>query len=218
MRVLGPHVFDGVPLTRAAAAESVPLRTAQRWLAAYKADGAAGLARASRSDRAKRRRIPAELVALIEGWALRRPPPRVTEVHREAVRVALERGWPAPSYPVVWRIITGLDRGLLTLAHGGANAYRDDFELVLRRESAHPNDLWQADHSELDVMVLDETGKPARPWLTVILDDHSRAVAGYTVFLGDPSAWQTALALRQAIWRKSDPAWPVCGLPAALYV
>src|SRR5450755_3710836 len=133
MSVLGPHVFDGVPLVRSAAAAEVPLRTAQRWLAAYAADGATGLARAPRSDRAKRRRIPAELVALIEGWALRRPPPRVTEVHREAVRVAMERGWPAPSYPVVRRIITGLDRGLLALAHGGVSAYRDDFELVLRR-------------------------------------------------------------------------------------
>jgi putative transposase len=70
---------------------------------------------------------------------------------------------------------------------------------------------------QLDVMVLDETGKPARPWLTVILDDHSRAVAGYTVFLGDPTALQTALALRQAVWRKADPGWTVCGLPAALY-
>jgi putative transposase len=217
MRVLGPHVFEGVPLTRAAAAESVPLRTAQRWLAAYKADGAAGLARTSRSDRAKRRRIPAELVTLIEGWALRRPPPRVAEVHREAVRVAAERGWPAPSYPVVHRIIAGLDRSLAAFAQGGST-YRDDFELVLRWESANPNDLWQADHTELDVMILDEAGRPARPWLTVILDDHSRAAAGYTVFLGDPSAWQTALALRQAIWRKTDPAWPVCGLPAALYV
>ena len=48
----------------------------------------------------------------------------------------------------------------------------------MRRESVHPNDVWQADHTELDIMVLDET---ARPWLTVILDDHSRAVAGYTV-------------------------------------
>ena len=217
MSVLGPHVFDGVPLTLAADMAGVPLRTAQRWLAAYTAEGAAGLARSPRSDRAKRRRIPAELVTLIEGWALRRPPPRVAEVHREAVRVAAERGWPSPSYPVVRRIITGLDRGLVALAHGGSNTYRDDFELVLRRESAHPNDLWQADHTELDIMVLDETGKPARPWLTVVLDDRSRAVAGYTVFLGDPSAWQTALALRQAIWRKTDPAWPVCGLPAALY-
>jgi len=37
------------------------------------------------------------------------------------------------------------------------------------------------------------------------------------VFLGAPSSLQTALALRQAVWRKSDPAWPVCGLPAVLY-
>ena len=129
-------------------------------------------------------------------------------------RIAAEQGWPAPSYPVVRRIIAGLDRGLLAMAHDGPDEYRDEFELVLRRESAHPNDMWQADHTELDVMVLDETGQPARPWLTVILDDHSRAVAGYTVFLGDPTALQTALALRQAIWRKTDPAWPVCGVPA----
>ncbi len=42
------------------------------------------------------------------------------------------------------------------------------------------------------------------------LDDFSRAVAGYAVNLGAPSALQTALALRQAIWRNADPAWTVC--------
>lgn len=38
-------------------------------------------------------------------------------------------------------------------------------------------------------------GQPARPWLTVILDDRSRALAGCTVSLDAPSALQTALAL-----------------------
>ena len=33
-------------------------------------------------------------------------------------------------------------------------------------------------------------GHPARPWLTVIEDDHSRAIAGYAVNLGAPSALQ----------------------------
>jgi len=216
LTVLGPHVHDGVRLSEAAAAAGVPERTARRWLAAYEADGAAGLVRSARADRGEHR-IPGEMRALIEGMALRRPPPRAAEVHRAVVAVAAEKGWPEPSYPVVRRIIAALDRGLVTMAHHGPEAYRNDFELVLRRESAHPNDLWQADHTELDVMVLDETGKPARPWLTVILDDHSRAVAGYTVFLGDPTALQTALALRQAVWRKTDPGWTVCGLPAALY-
>jgi len=88
----------------------------------------------------------------------------------------------------------------------------------LRRESVRPNDMWQSDHTELDVMILDQAGKPARPWLTTILDDHSRAVAGYTALLGDPSAMQTALALHQAMWRKNDPDWPVCGIPTTLYV
>jgi len=215
MAVLGPHVFDGVPLARAAADAGVPRRTAARWLLAYRADGAT--ARSGRSDRARRRRIPVELVNLIEGMALRRPPPKIAQVHREAVRIAEERGWPAPSYPVDYRNITSLDRGLVSLAQNGDAGYRNDFDLVLRRESANPNDLWQADHTQLDVMVLDESDRTARPWLTVILDDKSRAAAGYTVFLGDPTALQTALALRQAIWRKADPAWPVCGIPAALY-
>jgi len=51
-----------------------------------------------------------------------------------------------------------------------------------------------------------------------VIDDHSRVVAGYMVFLGAPSALNTSLALRQAIWRKADPAWPVCGIPDVLYV
>jgi putative transposase len=77
--------------------------------------------------------------------------------------------------------------------------------------------VWQADHTLLDVLVLDHAGRPARPWLTVILDDHSRAVAGYSVSLDAPSALQTALALRQAIWRNTVAAWSVCGIPGVLY-
>jgi putative transposase len=32
-----------------------------------------------------------------------------------------------------------------------------------------------------------------------------------------PSALHTALALRQAIWRKPEPTWQVCGIPGILY-
>jgi putative transposase len=35
--------------------------------------------------------------------------------------------------------------------------------------------------------------------------------------LADPSALHTSLALRQAIWRKEDPRWIVCGIPEVLY-
>ena len=201
MTVLGPHVFDGVPLTKAAERAGVPVRTARRWLASYRAIGSAGLSRDARSDRGSHR-MPAELLEMTEGLALLRPPPRIAEVHRAVCEVAATHGWPSPSYDVVRRIIHRLEPGLVALAHHDPDVYRDEFELVLRRESIAANDMWQADHTELDVMVVDERGKPARPWLTVVLDDHSRAVAGYSVFFGAPTAAQTALAFGQAVWRK----------------
>ncbi len=48
-----------------------------------------------------------------------------------------------------------------------------------RREESRPNALWQADHAQLDILLLREDGATARPWLTAIIDDHSRAIAGY---------------------------------------
>lgn len=115
-------------------------------------------------------------------------------------------------------MVAALDPHLLTLAHEGPAGLRDRYELVYRRQAERPNVIWQADHTELDLLVLDSDGRPARPWLTVVLDDCSRAVAGYSLFLGAPSTLNLSLALRQAIWRKSDPGWPVHGLPEVLYV
>jgi putative transposase len=215
-RLLQPHVEQGVPLARAAAAAGTPLRTAQRWLTRYSAAGLVGLVRPPRSDRG-RRRFPADLVALVEGLALRQPAPSVAHVHRQAAAVAEREGWPVPSYGTVFDIVRAIDPALRTLALEGTKRYRELFDLVHRREASAPNQIWQADHTKLDLWVLTPSGKPARPWLTVIEDDYSRAVAGYAVGLEDPSALHTALALRQAIWRKADPGWHVCGIPATFH-
>ena len=80
-----------------------------------------------------------------------------------------------------------------------------------------PNELWQADHTLLDIWVLDEDDQPVRPWLSVIIDDYSRAIPGFFLSVHAPSAIQTALALRQGIWRKTEPHWPICGIPQVLY-
>ena len=65
--------------------------------------------------------------------------------------------------------------------------------------------------------MLDENGQAIKPWLTIVEDDYSRAVSGYYLSFEHPSAINTALALRQAIWRKVNPAWQVCGIPEKLY-
>lgn len=140
--MLRPHLEDGVPLTRAAAAEDVPPRTARRWLARYRADGLAGLARPERSDKGRRCQ-PADLVALVQGLALRRPAPSIAHIHRETLRLAGDQGWAPPSYSTVQSIIAALDPGLVALAHDGAAAYRDRYELVYRREADKPNEVWR---------------------------------------------------------------------------
>ncbi len=217
MAVLRPHLIDGVPLARVATDAGIPIRTARRWIARYRADGPAGLARPRRPEAGKRTFLK-ELVELIEGMALLKPPPSIATIHRRITGLAGERGWRAPSYGSVRSIVGGIDPAMTTLAHEGAAAFRDKYELVHRHRAVRPNATWQADHTQLDILILDASGKEARPWLTTVMDDHSRAVAGYMVMLGAPSALNTSLALRQAIWRKADPAWPVCGIPDVLHV
>ncbi|WP_427118090.1 DDE-type integrase/transposase/recombinase [Pseudarthrobacter scleromae] len=139
-------------------------------------------------------------------------------MHRLTAAEAGRRGVHAPSYSVVRKIVQALDPALVTLALEGPASYRDRHELVLRRRADCPNHIWQADHTQLDILINGANGKPDRPWLTTVMDDYSRALCGYTVFTGAPSALNTALALRQAIWRKSDPSWAMCGLPDILHV
>ena len=154
----------------------------------------------------------------IEHLALTKPRPAIATLHRLAVIEAGRLEVASPSYTTVREIVAALDPAMVTLALAGPASYRDQYELVPRRRADHPNSTWQADHTQLDILIDGVDGKPDRPWLTVIMDDHARAICGYTVFSGAPSAMNTSLALRQAIWRKADPGWAMCGIPDVLHV
>ncbi|RFA17831.1 Mu transposase C-terminal domain-containing protein [Subtercola boreus] len=216
-QILRLHIEDQIPLTVLARDTVVGLRTLERWNARYRTGGIAALDPKRRSE-AGRRRTPAELVAFIERLALTRPRPSIATLHRLVLAEAQRQDVPAPSYSTVRDIVQALDPALVTLALEGPASYRDRHELVFRRRAERPNQTWQSDHTELDISIIGMNGKPDRPWLTTVMDDHSRAICGYMVFTGAPSAMNTALALRQAIWRKTDPAWAMCGIPDILHV
>lgn len=216
-RILRLHVEDGISLTTLARDTGTGLRTLQRWHQLYKTGGIAALESRPRRD-AGSRRTPTELVAFLERLALTRPRPGIATLHRLVAAEAGRLELAAPSYATVRAIVHTLDPGMVTLALAGPASYRDRHELVFRHRAERPNATWQADHTELDILITGASGTPERPWLTVVMDDYSRAACGYMVFTGSPSAMNTALALRQAIWRKTDPAWSMCGLPDVLYV
>jgi len=216
-RLLEPHLKGGRELRSLADAAGVSFRTLQRWVAAYRKSGLTALVRKSRADRGERRVISSKLREAIEGLALERPPLPLTSIHRQVKQFAQLIDEPTPSYWMVGDVVRQPPESLRTLAHRGARAYGELYELVHRRDALRPNALWQIDHAQLDMLLVRENDIAARPWLTIVIDDYSRAVAGYYLAFDPPSSLRTSLALRQGIWRKSHPHWQICGIPAVLY-
>ena len=217
-QILRPHLEDGRALSVVASEAGVAYSTAQRWVSLYWRFGLSALARKRRSDRGQRRALSGKLREVVEALALEKPPLPIAALHRQICKIAQQRGVNIPTYKAVYRIVRELPKDLVTLAHEGTKAYADTFELIHRREADRPNAIWQADHTVLDILLVRDGSKPpVKPWLTVVSDDYSRAVAGYFLSFEAPSAIHTALALRQAIWRKEDPHWDVCGIPEVLY-
>jgi putative transposase len=126
--VLRSHLEENVSLAATAKHADIALRTAQRWLARYRTEGLAGLARMPRSD-SGHRRIMSELAQLIEGMALHKPSLSVAAIHRRINGLAKKKNWPTPSYGSVYAIVRGLDPGMVTLALDGH---------ALGMASAHP--------------------------------------------------------------------------------
>ncbi len=201
-RLLQLHLEGNRPLNALAAAAGIPFRTAQRWVSLYRQFGLGALARKKRTDTVQHREVSGKLKDVIESIALQKPPLPVATICRQVRQLALDLGEEPPSYWVVYRIVADLS---------------NTFELVHRREAVGPTGIWQADHTPLDILLVRSDGEAAKPWLTTVIDDYSRAVAGYFLSFEDPPSLHTSLALRQAIWRKEEPRWVVCGIPDVLY-
>jgi putative transposase len=219
-QLLRAHLEDGRPLAAIAREAKLSYRTLQYWLERYRTSGLTALARKPRIDRGRRRKLSAALQEAIEGLALKKPPVPISVVCNRARLLAESLGEEAPTYDLVYDVVSRLPADLVTLAHQGPKAYGNSFDLIYRREADRSNAIWQADHTPLDIELVQsdvDSAKTAKPWLSVILDDYSRAVAGYFLSFESPSSLNTALALRQAIWRKEDARWKVCGIPEVLY-
>jgi|SRR5699024_4864576 len=118
-------------------------------------DGLSGLAPVKRG-----RRTHPELQQFIEGLALSKPRRSIAAIARTAQTKAAKQGWPMVSYTTVRSIIQAMDPGMIMLAHQGSVAYRDHSELVWRHRAEYPNATWQADHTQLDIVILDTNQQP----------------------------------------------------------
>lgn len=214
--IIAPYLHSRKRLTSIAAETGIAKRTLHYWVQGYDQYGLKGLIRKIRMD-AGSLRLDAEIVTAIEQLILKYKRNSLTSIHRMICAQCQEKGWQQPSYYQVDKISKSLSESLKVLAHHGQQVYENQFDLIHRREANYPNEIWQADHTLLDILIVNEKGKPERPWFTVILDEFSRAVPGYFLTFQAPSAIQTALTFHQAIWRKRNPDWSICGIPEQFY-
>lgn len=85
----------------------------------------------------------------------------------------------------------------------------------------HSNQVWQVDHTKLDILIVDENGEViGRPYLTLVMDSYSGCVVGFYLGLEAAGSHEVSLALRHAILPKEYGSeygllekWYVCGIP-----
>jgi putative transposase len=88
-------------------------------------------------------------------------------------------------------------------------------QIYLRWEAGHRNEIWEADHKELEVLVLaPRAQRPQKPWVTLFLDAYSRLIMGWAISLY-PSAATVLAALGKAI-RVDAERGPFGGVPSVL--
>lgn len=216
-RLIQPYLQKQKLLTTLCKEERIPLRTAKTWVFLYRKYGLKALARKTRTDKGKDRRILPNLRLLIEGMHLKSPHLSRAVIYRQIKKHQEEKQLPCPKYRTVCSILNKLPSSMITLAHQGNKVYKEKFDLLYRYEAQRPNETWQADHAQLDIVLINQRGQPQRPWLTIIFDDYSRGIAGYELSFIAPSAMKTALCLRVAVWRKKESLWTICGIPETLY-
>ncbi|WP_255257275.1 MULTISPECIES: helix-turn-helix domain containing protein [unclassified Bacillus (in: firmicutes)] len=165
-KIIAPYLTDEKTLTVIIEETGIAKRTLQYWIQDYKQNGLKGLIRKTRSDAGKTHLEP-EVVVSIEQLILKYKRNSLTSIHRMICEQCQKKGWEKPSYYQVYKVSQSLSPSLKKLAHDGQKAYNNQYDLIHRREASYPNEIWQADHTPLDIIVLNEKGKPERPWLTM---------------------------------------------------
>lgn len=90
-------------------------------------------------------------------------------------------------------------------------------------------DLVQIDHTEMDVIVVEESSRApiGRPFLTLAIDVYTRCIVGLLLTLEPPSATSVGLCLTHIVSEKSrwlenlglsDVCWPMHGKPKRIHV
>ena len=215
--MIEPYLNNKCSLNALTRKHHIPRRTLSFWIKKYRFGGLLALVRKKRNDKGRSKKTTQQMVESINALYLEYPKASCANIYRLLLKFYQNKNINPPSYRTVCHIISLIPDDLITLSHKGSKIYKQKYDLLCIRNAQRPNEIWQADHVLMDMAVLNDRQQPQRPWLTIIIDDCSRAICGYELSFLSPSAQKTSLCLRHSIWRKPNLQWPVLGVPEILY-
>ncbi|WP_082690196.1 integrase catalytic domain-containing protein [Leptolyngbya sp. NIES-2104] len=213
---------------------NMTVRNVRHLMRAWQAEGVTGVIRQERADRGEQRLDEDWTDYILQTYRAGNRGGRRMSRAQVAVRVAaraLELGDSnPPSRASVYRVLQSEMERQETRSRSRSIGWSGETLILRTREGLEvkvkeSNQVWQCDHTRVDLLVVDQVGEVlGRLWLTTIVDTHSRCIIGIHLGMEAPSAVVVCLALRHAILPKQYSSayeltqlWGTYGIPQYLY-
>lgn len=170
------------------------------------------------------------MAEVIETFHLSKMRPTIVQTVAEVRRRCVEASLAPPTHGTVRRRIKKIPDHDIVASREGRKAARYRYRAIQGQtpKTAMPLERVQIDHTTVDLVVVDEIYREPlrRPYITLAIDEYSRAVLGFYLSLDAPSATSVGLCLVHAVLPKEEWSgrlglqfeWPMHGRPHKLYV
>ena len=153
----------------------------------------------------------------------------VRSAYRQLTKLCVDEGVDVPSYSTFRRKIELVNKKKRIWSRIGARAYASEHSQKTTIFSAErPLEVVQVDHTKVDLLIVDSASgeEIGRPWITVLVDVHTRLVMSFHLSLEAPSCRSVAEALTRAVYGYEEflnkhalsTTWPRLGQPRKLHM
>lgn len=195
--------------------------------------GPISLTRLSRGRQVGFRLIDSRREELIEkaiklGWKGRAA--SIASAWRKLNELCIKEGVETPSKKTITARLKQIsDKERYSLKYGAEAAEQKYGARPGKLKTTHPLEWVQMDHTQVDLIIVSEGDrKPlGRPWLTILIDKHTRVILGYYLALHSPSTVSVSCAITHAVLPKkqflerlsrSEISYPFYGVPKTIHM
>ena len=135
--------------------------------------------------------------------------PPCTEPEKNGMKIPQSR-------QTLGRILSAIPTDEITMARRGLKAFKDDhMRMGVRDKPDKVNQVWVGDHHQFDCFVMDDRGRPVRPWLTAWYDAGTGCMVGWVLCTNPNTETITEAFVKAVAYTKRSPFY---GLPANIYI